>query len=367
MLVRKHESELCDGQYAMKKAIQIVVLQTAKWAGLFALARYLTARDLRILCYHGAAVRDEHEFRPKLFMTKTTFAARMTHLARRRYPVITLDQAVKGLKSGDWPRLATVITIDDGWFGTYQIMGPTLHRHGYPATLYVATYYLEKQVQVFNVAVDYVLWRASEKMLDLSLVVPSSECKYRLSVPEQRQEARDRLLQIADKLGSAADRQELLRRLCGVLGVDSVALEKERVCSFMNHEEAQALEVLGIDVQLHTHRHRFPADNYEAAKEEIDLNRAVLATLGTKPRQHFCYPSGEYEKKQLSWLGDLGIASATTVKPGFTMPGSSPHELRRFLDGEHISPIEFEAEMSGLLELVRRLRSRARGVSRGLR
>ena len=347
----------------MRKALQIVVLRAAKWVGLFALARYLTAGNLRILCYHGAAVRDEHEFRPKLFMTATTFAARMAHLARHRYPVITLDQAVKGLETGDWPRLATVITIDDGWFGTYQIMGPALHRHGYPATLYVATYYLEKQVQVFNVAVDYVLWRARQKTLDISLVLPNLDGSYQLSCPEQRQEAKESLVQIADKLGSATDRQELLRRLCAVLNVDSVELERERVCSFMDHKEARALEGLGVDVQLHTHRHRFPADSYEAAKGEINLNRAALATLGTKPRQHFCYPSGEYEEKQLSWLGGLGIASATTVKPGFTRPGSSPYELRRFLDGEHISPIEFEAEMSGLLELVRRLRSRARGVS----
>src|SRR3546814_17535202 len=56
--------------------------------------------DLRILCYHGAALRDEHHFRPGLFMGKETFAARMALLARQGYPVIALDIAVAALPPG---------------------------------------------------------------------------------------------------------------------------------------------------------------------------------------------------------------------------------------------------------------------------
>jgi hypothetical protein len=36
-----------------------------------------------------------------------------------------------------------------------------------------------------------------------------------------------------------------------------------------------------------------------------------------------------------------------------------PLELRRFLDSEAISPIRFEAEVSGFLDLLRRLAGRA--------
>src|SRR3546814_19728020 len=84
-------------------------------------------------------------------MSKATFAARMDFLARRGYPVIALDAAVTALPRGDWPRRATVVTIDDGWFGTYRQMAPVLEARGFPAVLYVASYYLEKQTQVFNV------------------------------------------------------------------------------------------------------------------------------------------------------------------------------------------------------------------------
>src|SRR3546814_10697126 len=88
-------------------------------------------------------------------MGKETFAARMALLARQGYPVIALDIAVAALPTGQWPRGATIVTIDDGWFGTYRQMAPVLRAHGFPALLYIASYYLDKQTQVFNVAASY--------------------------------------------------------------------------------------------------------------------------------------------------------------------------------------------------------------------
>ncbi|HEY9547911.1 MAG TPA: polysaccharide deacetylase family protein [Kiloniellaceae bacterium] len=332
----------------------LVILRVDKLSGLFALARRLTAGDLRILCYHGAALRDEHHFRPGLFMSKETFAARMDFLARRGYPVVALDAAVAALPRGDWPRRATVVTIDDGWFGTYRQMAPVLETRGFPAVLYVASYYLEKQTQVFNVAASYVLWRAGRQRLDLAALDEGMSGRYDLGDDAERAAAWRRLDDFAERLESAEARQALLRRLCAALGVDAEALERERLCAFMNVEEARALQAGGIDIELHSHRHRFPAESYRAAEAEIEDNRRALAPVADRTLRHFCYPSGDYEERQLAWLAPLGIASATTTKAGFTRAGDSPYELRRFLDSEQVSPLEFEAEMSGFFELIRR-------------
>ena len=338
----------------MKKSLLLVILRMAKLAGLFALARRLTAGNLRILCYHGASLRDEHHFSPGLFMSKETFASRMDFLARHGYPVIGLDAAVAGLPSGDWPKGATVVTIDDGWFGTYRQMAPVLRARGFPATLYIASYYLEKQTQVFNVAVNYVLWRARGQTIDLAKVADRLEGRYELAYVRQRVEASRRLGDFAETLCSAQARQALFRRLCEVVGVDAGEIERERLCAFLRIEEARELQSGGIDIQLHSHRHRFPAESFDVAEAEIADNRRALAPVGNPALQHFCYPSGEYQERQLAWLPRLGIVSATTIKAGFTRAGDSPYELHRFLDSERVSPIEFEAEMSGFFELIRR-------------
>lgn len=338
----------------MRRVILTVILRVAKAVGLFALARRLTAGNLRILCYHGAAVRDEHHFSPGLFMSGETFARRMEFLARKGYQVLSLDEAMKGLHQGDWPNGATVITIDDGWFGTYKVMAPILQRHGFPATLYVASYYLEKQTQVFNVAANYVLWRACGRTLDLSQVSDALTGSYVLADAGERAKARASLNRFAEILPGAPERQEMFRKLCGVLGLDAAEIERERICAFMRIDEARALQDSGIDIQLHSHRHRFPSQDIELARAEVEENRRALAPAGDVPRRHFCYPSGHYEKEQLPWMKRLGIVSAVTTDAGFTRPGCSPYELPRFLDSERVSTLEFEAEMCGFFELIRR-------------
>jgi len=336
-----------------RRSLRLVVLRTAKIFGFFALARYLTRGKLRILAYHGGALRDEHEFRPGLFMTSGTFEQRMRFLVAHGYPVLTLDEALRLQSSGTLPPGATVITIDDGWYGTYRLMVPVLKALGLPATLYVATYYLEKQTQVFNVAAAYVLWSARRRIVELAGVVPGLAGPRSLATASQRDEVLGAIEAYAGTLPSAPTRQQLLRDLCKAVGVDGQALETGRKFAFMSAEEARQLPGMGVDLQLHTHRHRFPDTNFADAEHEIRDNRAVLGALTSGTLRHFCYPSGHYSAHQLPWLSLLGIASAVTTDPGLNGPDTPKGELRRILDSESMTLIEFEAEVCGFRELFR--------------
>jgi peptidoglycan/xylan/chitin deacetylase (PgdA/CDA1 family) len=338
----------------MKRRILILILTISRCTGIFALARILTARNLRILCYHGAALVDEDAFRPGLFMTGPTFERRMQFLTDAGYPVLSLGEALARLDDGTLPTRATVITIDDGWYGTYKLQYPVLRRHGFPATLYLATYYLKNQTQVFNVALTYVLWKAGIKQLDLSVLDLGLE---KGAAPRGVLDADtlfDRLMEIAESLHGAAARQQLLRRFCDAIGFDWRPMENNRIFAFMTEDEARDVVANGIDVQLHTHRHRFPDRGLDGARIEIEDNRRALDGVGMSPLRHFCYPSGKCTEKCLSYLPQLGIDSATTTDPGFVRKGTPRYALPRFLDSGAISELEFEAEMSGFFELIRR-------------
>ncbi|MBN8279294.1 MAG: polysaccharide deacetylase family protein [Gammaproteobacteria bacterium] len=339
----------------MQRAIRLAILHAARLCGLFALARYLTRGKLRILAYHGGSLADEHGFRPVLFMTAGTFRQRMDWLVAQRYPVLGLEAALEALDLGRLPPAATVITIDDGWYGTYRWMAPALAQRRLPATLYVTTYYLQAGTQVFNVAAAYLLWKARDRDVRLDGLVPG----FAEPVPAGATPARDRALaaiaQFADSLPGPAARQALLVRLGDAVGVPVGPLEADRRLAFMSAAEARELPGMGIDLQLHTHRHRFPRD-LAAARREIDDNRSVLATVTGGELCHFCYPSGEYAPDQPAWLPALGLASAVTTEPGLNDRQTPRGELRRILDSEAMEPIEFEAEMSGFRELFRRKR-----------
>jgi peptidoglycan/xylan/chitin deacetylase (PgdA/CDA1 family) len=107
-----------------------------------------------------------------------------------------------------------------------------------------------------------------------------------------------------------------------------------------------------LDVQLHTHRHRFPDDPL-LARAEIEENRRVLAPLVERPLVHFCYPSGYWSEALFPVLEAAGVETATTCEGGLNGPDAHPYALSRFFDGEHVTALEFEAELSGAAELLR--------------
>ena len=123
--------------------------------------------------------------------------------------------------------------------------------------------------------------------------------------------------------------------------------------TFMSPGEAATIPSQGVELQLHTHRHRFPSDAPDALADEIRANRAALGKMAAGPFQHLCYPSGEFDRSAFPQLDELGIVSATTTLPGMNDDGTPRFELRRFLDSEICSAIRFEAEMSGFLDLLR--------------
>ena len=83
-------------------------------------------------------------------------------------------------------------------------------------------------------------------------------------------------------------------------------------------------------------------------------NADVLEPIVGRKLTHFCYPNGNYSARQVEWLHQLGIESATTTRHGFNYPDTPKMLLNRFLDSETISDIEFEAELCGFFETLRK-------------
>lgn len=340
----------------MKHRILQFFLVIAKWTGLFRLARHITANDLRILTYHGGSINDEHQFRGGLFMSLPVFTSRLELLKRENYPVIDLEEGIERLNAGTLAPGSVVITIDDGWYSSYALLAPTLKQYGFCATLYVSSYYMQKQTPVFNVAVDYLMWKSTVASIDLHELDNRLSGVFSLQTAEGRAGATQTLWAFANTMDSAGQRQNLLERVSKLVEVDySSIIESTRSMSYMTMEEASELKEYDVNVQLHTHRHTLPDSDYALTEREINDNRQALQGVHTQPLRHFCFPSGEYQQWQLEWLSRLDIVSATTTNRGFNRKGQSVLELKRFVDWDHFCNLQFEAEVSGFFELLRRL------------
>ena len=125
----------------------------------------------------------------------------------------------------------------------------------------------------------------------------------------------------------------------------------------MNLEDIRTLAQLGVDTQLHTHDHFMPTEFAELRRQLEQNSRYIQSYRDGDPPRHFCYPSGQHRSEHPQWLSQLDIVSATTCDPGMNHKGDNPYVLRRFLDSESISDVEFEANLCGVFELAKLART----------
>jgi hypothetical protein len=204
---------------------------------------------------------------------------------------------------------------------------------------------------VFNLICSYMLWKRRTENLS-----PVPELGLDQSMDLSTQVGRHRIVRcLIERAGreglSGREKNEIASRLAQVLGIDYGALTGKRILQLMNAQEISEVANAGVDVQLHTHRHRTP-DDEALFRREIDDNRHRIQSLTKKSPQHFCYPSGVYRQDFVSWLEKDGVLSATTCDAGLIYTGDNPFLLPRFVDTTGRTQLEFESWVSGVGALI---------------
>jgi len=336
------------------RSFKRAVLLFAKYSGLFVLARVLTRRKTRVLAYHGIWLGEGH-FGNYLFMSAKKFAARMALLEKWGYPIVRFEG-----RPEEWGRYRcpTTITIDDGWYSTWSGMLPALERHGYPATVYLTTYYCLNQVPVTNVALNYCFSVVSIDRAQ-TLHLPAYDFgPLRIDTDERKKEALSTAQEICASLENDSAKQRFLKAVCEEIGIDHGELMGGRWFHLMSPEEVKDAASRGISFEAHTHHHRITHQGNDSLAEEIAKNSECIQELTGRIPKHFCYPSGRYTSDLWPVLEKCGIASATTTDIGFVDEKTPRYAMPRILDGQDVSELEFEAEMSGFIELTRIVRRR---------
>jgi len=315
--------------------------------GLFWLARRSYKKNPRILCYHGFTLKDEHLFRPKLFIEKHTFDMRMKYLQDKQYNVISLDDFYHHKQEQNFPDDAVVITIDDGFYSTLKVANDVLAKYNLPSTLYLTSYYCDKDCPIFMLAAQYMFYKSNNNA-DLSAL------NIQGVTGGISDENLNNIIKHGSKFKTEEERIDLLKALAELLNIDYFALNSERLLNLIKFEEIDQLLNKGMDIQLHTHRHTFP-ENEDAAIEEIEKNRAKIDPYLPKTQTHFCYPSGVWSENHWPVFEKTGVKTATTCEPRLIYYDTPNYSLDRILDGSNLAQIEYEAEVSGFVEFIHKL------------
>lgn len=342
----------------MTGTLKLAALRTLRALGVLALCRRLTRHRLRVLTYHGFELVDEAAFRPAMYVKRETFKRRLQLIQRMGFRVVTLDAAIEQMQRGELEPDQLVITSDDGWASFALLAQPELQRHGFPSTLYVTSYYVQHPSPVFTMVVQYLFWKASSEEIDFQGVPWAPDGTILRGDAAALEQAMWGAILYGERDCDQPQRDALCADLGRRLGVPYQEIVTSRRFHLMTPQELRQAQTTNVAIELHTHRHRFPRDNEAACRQEIEDNRqALYEWIGRRP-DHFCYPSGDWGHRQVPWLEEMGVKSATTCDPGLNSSRSSPHALQRILDSEDMHELEFEAALSGFNDLLRRLHPR---------
>jgi peptidoglycan/xylan/chitin deacetylase (PgdA/CDA1 family) len=315
-------------------------------------------RRLLILAYHGISLRDEHEWNSELFIPQALLRERCMGLRDLGCAILPLGEAVRRLVEGTLPPRAVALTFDDGTYDFFARALPVLREFGFPATVYLTSYYAVRGGPVFDPTARYLLWHGRGGTIDghgltltgAPLVIPPSGTMRRAVQP---------ILEYAEARGLSADEKHgLLRTLAARVGQDFDALVSDRLLSLMRPDEVASLPRDLVEVGLHSHRHRASRVQREFL-EDLEENRRAIRAMGGNLTRHYCYPGGDTDPAFLPWLRSAGVETATTCEPGLASRNSDLLMLPRLVDTAMVSSTEFKGWVLGLASILPRRSGRS--------
>jgi len=306
------------------------------WRYAFKVASPGGARGrLSILIFHRVLAETDPLFPGE--PTAAQFDKLCAHL-RARFEVLPLSEAVTRLQQGRLPAGALAITFDDGYADNLSIAAPILHKHHLPATLFIATGYLDggcmwndKVIEAFRST------RNSEiDLRDLGLETYSVE-----SIADRRAGI-DRVID-ATKYLSVAERDERVDRILRAAG--ATAPRK----LMLDSTSVNTLANLGVDVGVHTVNHPILArTSSDQAWEEIVESKRRLEELTGKAMRLFAYPNGkpgqDYSREHVTMVRQAGFDAAVSTAWGPATRQSDIFQLPRFTPWAR-EPLKFDLLM----------------------
>jgi peptidoglycan/xylan/chitin deacetylase (PgdA/CDA1 family) len=250
--------------------------------------------------------------------------------------VVSLDEAVQRLKQGDGRRFAC-FTFDDGYRDNLQYAYPLFKRRSLPLTLYVPSDYPGGHGELWWVALEEIVARASE----IELCRNGALLKLPAATDSEKTRAFEEIywwLRLVDE----ATQRRIVRVLADRYGVD-MAADCARLVMSWDELRSLAADPL-VTIGAHTKGHFAIAKlSEERALDEMrgGVDR-IERELGVRP-VHFAFPYGDPASagpRDFALARQAGFTTAVTTRKGMLFPEHRRHLTalpRVSLNGEYQS------------------------------
>jgi peptidoglycan/xylan/chitin deacetylase (PgdA/CDA1 family) len=217
------------------------------------------------------------------------------------------------------------VTFDDGYADNLHVALPILERHGVPATVFVATGYLDGG-RMFNDTLTELVARARGPRLDLT---GARLGRHDLDGAGARVAAVRSLLEQAKRL---APEERAARIAAAAAAVGAADLPDDLM---LTSAQVRELADRGVEIGAHTATHAILTTLDPAgAEREITVSRRRLEEITGRAVRTFAYPNGipgrDYAREHSELVRQLGFACAVTTARGVATAATDRFQLPRF-------------------------------------
>ena len=333
------------------------IIRTAEAFGASAISRTLNADQLLIVMYHGI-LPERRAWDHWCQIPADEFRWQIEHL-KRHYEVLPLSEIVDRRSTGrPLPPKCAAITFDDGLRNNFEVAFPILRELNVPATMYLATGYVGTDALLWQDRLFAELESFESMELELTSHNLGSHCWDHVAT---RQQVFDTLLARLKQM-PAEQKDCILADICRQTSNAELQNPTRYDFQLMSWDNASEMLDSGlIEIGPHTVNHELLSrlSDKQVHSEITDSHNAVLENLGTSSPS-FAFPNGteaDYDQRVFAALKDCGIPAAVTTVSGLNQPSQSLLELKRIGIGADTERWQFRAEVSGMMDALRTLRS----------
>lgn len=301
-------------------------------------ARALTSKKFKnrcgevvVLMYHGV-VEVEPDLPDWCLLTKDVFEGQIKYL-KDNFNVISLKDAVNGLRNDSIKGPTAVITFDDGYQNNYDTAFPILKKYQVPATIYVTSKFIDTGETIWTGMLQDAFSRTKLKTLSWqgSKLDLSTRVLKKVSVERVKSALKQEPLSVIE-----AETRNLLDKLCEGENLKIAQTSPYRMLSSSMIEEMAKSEL--IEFGAHTHNHPILSKLTKLEQqEEIEKSIELISNASNTKCGTFAYPNGrvvDYTKETVSILegADMYVSLSTTL--GVCRKDTPLMEYRRFGVGD---------------------------------
>ncbi len=263
----------------LKKPLSLIFA----YSGLIALRRVIGVRKPTVLMYHKV---DKNLFE------------KHAHLLSKKYNAISLEEFYAYLHDDKkLPKNSVLLTFDDGYLNNYVQAYPGLKKYNVPATMFLTTGFLGKEIFCWY---DKAYYLAKHNPIKVTIANKKYDLRY---------EAEDFLTFVKTK--SLDDRDKLLVQLENMLP-KKLPIKPPREFIFLTPEQVKRMRPL-VDFGGHSITHPILINIPDKLMfEEVEQSVLTVKKFGSIVTS-FAYPNGDYNEKVIAAIKKSGVQVAFTT------------------------------------------------------